>query len=270
MYCTWCGIPWIEGAAYCHNCGRILDSVVEQPDLTIPTQAPKSRPVPWRGGQVALGILLVAISVIPVVAITILIERTVDRYDEAIATWVSVHVLGLAILVIVWRFGEYRVRMLMRALGLLPWQVPRAKTVFMTVAVLGTSLVFTFVYGAVVDWINVDILSPPDIPSDIAFPGAAAIFTFQALAVVTPITEEIFFRGFVFTGLVSGLGVGRAMVVSAVVFSLFHLSVGTLIPIFVTGLLLVWLYRQTGSLWPSIFAHAGQNALAVALQISGV
>ena len=270
FYCTSCGVRRIEGAAYCHNCGRILESAVEQPDLTVPAQSVKDRPVPWRGDQVALSILLVAISALPVVGIAAVIELTVDLYEEAIITWVSVHVLGLAILAVVWRFGVYPYRTLIVALGLLPWGIPKAKTVYMTVGALAASLLFTVIYATVVGWIGVDILSPPDVPSDIVLPGAAAIFTFQALAVATPITEEIFFRGFVFAGLIPRLGVGRAMVVSAVVFSLFHLSVGTLIPIFVTGLLLVWLYRQTGSLWPGIFAHAGQNALAVALEISGV
>ena len=215
----------------------------------------------------ALGILLVAVLIIPVVAIAIGIDRGVDQYDEAISTWVSVHLTGLAILVVVWRLGIHRYRAPISALGLVPWRIPQAKTVFMTVATLGASLVITVVYGVLVGLIDSDILSPPDLSSDIAFPGAAAVFTFQALAIATPVTEEIFFRGFVFAGLTPRLGVGWAMVVSAVVFSLFHLSVGVLMPVFITGLLLVWLYQRTGSLWPSICAHAGQNALAVAIEI---
>ena len=123
---------------------------------------------------------------------------------------------------------------------------------------------------AIVDLIGAEVLSPPDIPSDIVFPGAAALFTFQALAVVTPVVEEIFFRGFIFAGLASRLGAGWAAVVSAAVFSAFHLEVAVLIPIFVTGLLLAWLYQRTGSLWPGVLAHAGQNALALAVGVYGV
>ena len=272
LYCTGCGIQRIKGAAYCHNCGWLLDSAVTNRGVAGPEQQMTSGTVPWGGKQVGLGILLVAISVIPVVAIAVLIESTFERYDEAIAAWVSVHVIGLAILAVVWRLGVYHRHRLMTALGLLPLGIPQGKTIFMAAGALVGSLVFTFVYAVVVDAIGADFLSPPDIEenSSIVFPGAAAILTIQALAVVTPITEEIFFRGFVFSGLVSRLGWGWALVVSAVVFSLSHLSVETLIPIFVTGLLLGWLYRQTGSLWPSIFAHAGQNALVVALAISGV
>jgi len=92
------------------------------------------------------------------------------------------------------------------------------------------------------------------------------VFTFQALALATPLTEEIFFRGFIFAGLIPRLGVGWAMVASAAIFSVSHVSVGVLVPIFITGLALAWLYWRTGSLWTSIAAHAGQNALVVAVQ----
>jgi len=79
-------------------------------------------------------------------------------------------------------------------------------------------------------------------------------------------SEELFFRGFIFRGLLLKMGPWWAIVVSALLFSGFHLSVGVLIPIFITGFLLAWLYWKTGSLWAAIGAHAGQNALALAAQ----
>ena len=138
-------------------------------------------------------------------------------------------------------------------------------TFLLVAGVLLGSLAASVAYANLVEALGWDVDS--NIDADIAFPGAAAVFTFQALAVVTPITEEIFFRGFVFSGLIHRLGPGKAIIASAVVFSLFHLSIEVLVPIFITGLLFAWLYRQTGSLWPCIAAHAGQNALAVAAQI---
>jgi membrane protease YdiL (CAAX protease family) len=39
-----------------------------------------------------------------------------------------------------------------------------------------------------------------------------------------------------------------------------------MVPIFITGFLLAWLYWRTGSLWAAIGAHAGQNALALGVQ----
>ena len=216
-----------------------------------------------------LAVLLMAVLVFPAVFAAIGVGRLAGQHDEAAVTWVSVHLIGLAIIGVVWFLGVRRYRAPVSLLGLAPLRVPRPKTIFMTVGALGASLAATAVYAVLVDTIGSDFLSPPDIPTDIAFPGPAVVFTFQALALATPLTEEIFFRGFVFPGLAPRLGVGWAMVASAAIFGLFHLSPGVLIPIFITGMLLAWLYWRTGSLWPSIFAHAGQNTLVLAIQVYG-
>ena len=270
MYCANCGVRRIDGASYCHNCGHRLDPSGPLPATSGKSQRAEARWVPWRGGQVGLGILLVVIFLIPVTAVAVGIDHWMERYDEATIAWVSIHFMGLAIVVVVWRLGIRRYRAPFSVLGLVPLGFPSAQTVLMTFGILGASLAFTVVYAALVESIGSDFLLPPDIPSDIAFPGVAAVFTFQALALVTPFTEELFFRGFVFAGLIPRMGVGWAIVASAVIFSLFHLAVGVLIPVFVTGLLLGWLYYRTGSLWPCILAHAGQNALAVAVEVYGV
>ena len=136
-------------------------------------------------------------------------------------------------------------------------------------ATLATSLIATSVYAGIVESLGVEILSPPDVRSDIIFDGLAVLLTFQALAFITPLTEEIFFRGFIFGGLLPRLGPWRAMVISALIFSAFHLSLGVLIPIFITGFLFAWLYWRTGSLWAAIGAHAGQNSLALLVQALG-
>ena len=130
----------------------------------------------------------------------------------------------------------------------------------------GVSLIATSVYAGLVDYFGLDKLSSPEIESDIFFDGPAVLLTFQALAFITPMSEELFFRGFIFRGLLPKLGPWGAIVASALVFSAFHLSLGVLVPIFITGFLLAWLYWRTGSLWAAIGAHAGQNALALGVQ----
>ena len=134
--------------------------------------------------------------------------------------------------------------------------------------VLGASLIGTSIYSCIVEWLGVDELTipAPAVDPNNLFDGPAVLLTFQALAVITPMSEELFFRGFIFRGLLPKMGPWWAIAVSALVFSGFHLSVGVLIPIFITGFLLAWLYWKTGSLWAAIGAHAGQNALALATQ----
>ena len=274
MYCIHCGRPRLQGAAFCTNCGRPF-SPYGPPSNPGSLRAGRLPAVPWRGGQVALGILLIVLSIVPTYFVAVglrnlLDGRLVDGHDEAIEIWAISHIMGLAILTVVWILGLRRYGVTLSSLGLGPPRLARIHWMMITLGVLAASLAATALYSAIVRLAEADVLLPPDIRPEISFPGPAVVATFQALAVWTPLTEEIFFRGFIFAGLAPRLGVWRAMLVSALIFSLFHLDPAVMVPIFITGFLLAWLYRQTGSIWPSIMAHGGQNALAVLATIYGV
>ena len=271
-YCSNCGQQGAPDAAYCYNCGGFMGVPEAPPPPDRPGAADGPGGVPWSTRHVGLGIVVVGVLSVPAAYVAVYIGRQVEQYEEALSAWLGVHLVGLVVIGAVWYLGIRAFDARWSALGLRPPAVPWPRAALWAVGTLAASLAASFIYVAIVDLTGAEFLSPPDIPSDIVFPGAAAVFTFQALAVVTPVVEEVFFRGFVFAGLVPRLGVGRAAVVSAVVFSAFHLELAVLIPIFVTGLLLAWLYQRTGSLWPGVLAHAGQNtlALAVAVGIYGV
>ena len=259
-----CGNTIGDSDAFCGQCGGALPPKANFAESPSP---PANGLAPWRGGEVALGVSIIAIAMTPVVLLAGEAGDLAGRYDTAAQVWASSHLMGLVILGVVWQLGlkgfRGNLRLNLRSLGLNSPRTSLIRSALLTLGALGASLAATGVYAALMRWLNVSLLIPPDIPSDLAFPGAAAALTFQALAVWTPITEEIFFRGFIFVGLASRLGIRGAMVGGALVFSLFHMDPGVMIPIFITGLLLAWLYRRTGSLWPSIAAHAGQNALAL-------
>ena len=131
-----------------------------------------------------------------------------------------------------------------------------------SVFMLGASLGGAQLYLMAVTALGLDFLVPPDLPDDLLLPGPFVFFTVIALAVVTPIAEEIFFRGFLLRGLVNRWGVAPGIIVAAVVFAGLHFQPPVIVPVFITGLLLGALYWQTGSLWPGIFVHAGQNLIA--------
>lgn len=85
------------------------------------------------------------------------------------------------------------------------------------------------------------------------------------IAFVPPLCEELFFRGFLLSGLRGILGQWRAILVCAVVFSIFHVA---LIKFAVTaslGVLLGYLCWQSRSVWPAIVAHGLHNGSAVLL-----
>ena len=189
--------------------------------------------------------------------------------DQILFAWSSSLLLGLVILFIVWYLGLRPTGAAVALLGLRPTSIPAGPAILWTIGALVLSFASTFLYSTIIERIGVDWLLPPDIFTDIVFDRSEAVLTFIALALWTPLTEELFFRGFVFAGLVHRLGVTGAAVTSAIIFSAIHIEPGVLIPIFITGLLLAWLYYRTGSLWPSIAAHAGQNGAALLATIYG-
>jgi membrane protease YdiL (CAAX protease family) len=100
------------------------------------------------------------------------------------------------------------------------------------------------------------------------------IMLFVAAAIIAPIGEEIFFRGYVFNALRQDLGPVIAIILSAVVFSLVHFGGATegvialLIPILFGGILLALASHLTESLVPCIIAHAMNNGLSMAALIT--
>jgi sodium transport system permease protein len=100
-----------------------------------------------------------------------------------------------------------------------------------------------------------------------AFVEASPVVAALVFGVLPAVCEELFFRGFVLSGLSSafrGRGAeARAVVLSSVLFAVFHIFPEKWLPTFLVGLLLGFLAIRTGSIWPGMLAHAINNASAV-------
>jgi len=116
-----------------------------------------------------------------------------------------------------------------------------------------------------VSYVNEIVFHPEEQDIVQAFPpttGGIALFAIVAV-VMAPLAEELYFRGFLFTGFANSWGWGWGAVVSATVFSLAHTQLTLFFPLFALGFGLAWVYRHTGSLWTSITLHAVFNAVSV-------
>jgi len=266
-FCSQCGSHWGTGQNFCPECGY-FSAGTGAPELGAPADRAGQRmgAVAWGGWQIAAGIIVVMISLFAAAAAAFAIGSLYPEQQDAVATWISVHLMGLAIVATVWYLGLRHSRDPLAVLRPSGVQWPRKRTILLMFGVLAASLIATSIYSGIVEWLDLDQFATPDVDSDIFFDGPAVLLTFQALAFITPISEELFFRGFIFRGLLPKMGPWGAIAASALVFSAFHLSLGVLVPIFITGFLLAWLYWRTGSLWAAIGAHAGQNALALGVQ----
>ena len=178
------------------------------------------------------------------------------------------------VLAITWVMGPARHHVSVGSLGL---RLPSSRSkfqLFLPLLVLAASLALTAIYAAVISVLGFDL--PESLPSDFDLEGPRIIGGLALVIILWgPLAEEIFFRGFVFSGLVGRLGVVGAALISSLLFAIAHVDpsrwVDTLIlvpPIFITGLLLAWLYHKTGSIWSAFAAHALQNALAFAVGIN--
>lgn len=92
-------------------------------------------------------------------------------------------------------------------------------------------------------------------------PGFLAVMV--AAGVLAPIAEELFFRGFVFQSYLRTRGPAVAYVLSSLLFATLHLNLPALLPILVLALTLSWAYHRTGSIVPSVVAHALNNSIAL-------
>ena len=261
LHCPNCGLPSARGSGHCSCCGYEFPLTVEI--LANGTGGPVSTAVPWNVGHIALALFLFVAVLFAAAFGARAIGPLYPEQETALETWVAVHLLAAGIGLVVWFAGVHRAQRPFNALGMVKPRTSWLVTALLAAGALGFSILATFVYGFVVDRLGLDALRPPDIRTEALFPGIALLLTFQALALITPISEEILFRGFVLRGLLNQIGAGPAVVSTALVFSALHFDAGTIIPIFFTGLALGWLYVKTGSLWPCIAAHAGQNALAL-------
>ena len=129
------------------------------------------------------------------------------------------------------------------------------------------SLLFNFIYGSILAKYNLQI--QPDI--DQLF--EQTVYPFALLiggAVVAPFVEEVFFRGFVFTGLLKKWDWKGAILVSSALFAVAHMVPTSFLPIFILGWIFAFLYKASGSIWPAILMHMLTNtvALSVAYAIS--
>ena len=91
-----------------------------------------------------------------------------------------------------------------------------------------------------------------------------------ALAITPAICEEMFFRGVLQKHLIGTMKNKHiAILLTAFIFSAIHLQFSGLLPRFILGAVLGYLFYTSGSLWTSIVAHATNNALVVSAAYFG-
>lgn len=123
-------------------------------------------------------------------------------------------------------------------------------------------------YAAAVDALDIEALQPEStVPFEIVRERLTVILAGVAVVAVAPLAEEVFYRGLIFGGL-QRWGFWPAALISGAVFSGVHLDAGSLIPFFIIGVVLAWLFWRRGNLWESVAFHVIFNAVSFSLLLA--
>ena len=95
--------------------------------------------------------------------------------------------------------------------------------------------------------------------------GLGVGFNLAMLALVPAICEELLFRGYAQRQFERGLGPTSAILLSGIIFGLYHLRLSQVLPLSALGIFMAYLVWRTGSLWPAVIVHFANNAFSVLL-----
>jgi membrane protease YdiL (CAAX protease family) len=153
-----------------------------------------------------------------------------------------------------------------RLLGLSPFKLKRLGD---ALGILIAFFLFNILYGIILKLLGLEFKG---IDYKVIFEHIPSVpLLFFVSCIYGPLMEEIFFRGFIFAGLCTRYGKGKAAAISAFVFALGHISPDDLysfIPVYFIGTLLAVLYHRSRSIFPGFLAHGIYNFIVLAAAYS--
>jgi membrane protease YdiL (CAAX protease family) len=96
-----------------------------------------------------------------------------------------------------------------------------------------------------------------------SFYGSTLVLELISSALLTPVLEELVYRGIIFGRLKRMLGFVPAMLLSALIFAIMHFNLVQFVYALLFGMVLVVFMEKTGHLYGAMLGHITANALAV-------
>lgn len=212
-----------------------------------PPSAPK--PLPWSAADswLGLGLLIVLVAAYFLAIANFGESKTLGLF--VVATFEFVLLIPIAVILFIrkasWRelgLGRFEGREIALGCGLL-------------IAVYFLVVVNNLVMMALGVVTQADVVA--ELLGEINSPLLFAFVT----AIVAPIAEELFFRGFLFKGFRQKYGWVNALMFSSIIFALFHGQIATLVPTFLLGALFAYMVQLSESVLPGMFLHFAVNSM---------
>ena len=207
--------------------------------------------VPWSIGDTWIGVVLLVLVSAGMVTVMLLGLKKEYLQNIGVLFLELVYILPV-VLIFAWRrihwkylgFGKFTVNVIGLGCGLLigGYAIIIVHNVLLSVLHINTQ-------GDQISEIFKQLKSP--------------VWLFLVGAVIAPLVEEIFFRGFLFQGFRQRYGWMPAIFLSSAIFGAAHLDPVSFIPTFVLGCILAYMYHRSNSLWPGILFHAAINSVSL-------
>ncbi len=140
------------------------------------------------------------------------------------------------------------------------------------------NIVLLIVFGALlahglsilVTFLNIDGLlgSYSDVENEIY--GTNAIFVIIRVVILTPLVEELIFRGLTFNRLKNYTNFWAAALISSALFGLYHMNLAQGFYAFLYGIVMCLIYDVFRNLWATILLHFAGNTLSIILSYANV
>jgi membrane protease YdiL (CAAX protease family) len=187
------------------------------------------------GLAISVAGLLASIILIPITLLFIHVDGSLDRIKEML------------------RFGSVK-RTLILILA-----IPIVVTII--------NFILTVIYG--IAWFGIfgEPSTNTDLGTDWESSSIDIALLFLSVAIVTPIVEELMFRGYILDAINRKHSDWTAIIWSSILFGLLHLFGGAFYigSTFIGGMIYGWIRVRTGSLLPSIAGHMMWNLMALYL-----
>ena len=221
----------------------------QQPVTTV--EAPRYS-VPWKFIDNWVGVVLLAVIDVVIFILMLQQERRAALAQSAAVLLLELAYLLPVVFIFAWRGIHWR----SLRFGIFKWD-----TLGIGCGLLMASYIIIIVHNALLFWLGIDTQGQNIVKlfAELDSP----LWFFIVGVIFAPLVEEIFFRGFLFQGFRAQYGWMTAMFLSAGIFAIAHLDLVALLPTFILGCLLAYVYHRSNSLWPGMILHFLVNSFGL-------
>lgn len=223
---------------------------------------------PWKWSQI-ISILFVMFVIVPIVLEQWLTTYLLNQLDSPLyAGTATGFVMAVVFIMSVYLIALRPKRLSWDEVGLRSFPAPYFKLILAWTFVLIVGSVAIVILMELLLGIGPDNQKSDSLQSQMTLMNF--LIAFISAAVISPVYEEILYRGFVYRFLRARSNVAVSLFVSSLIFMLVHIPTYNTLPVnFLSGLIFAWTYEKTGSILPAIIIHSCFNGLAIILTAIG-